>query len=106
MFKIEGLDKLQNRLNDLADKAQALDGHRKVPLAELLSASFLSRHTKFLSLHDLLAASGFKVESTEDFSAIPDDDWDKFIRSISNFQSWEAMLGAAGEDWLVKQLGL
>lgn len=68
--------------------------------------SFLSKHTSFLALDDLLAASGFKVESTEDFNAIPDDVWDNFIRSISNFQSWEAMLGAAGEEWLVKQLGL
>ena len=105
MIKIEGLDKLQNKLNDIVDKARALDG-RTVPMSELLTASFLSRYTRFLSASELFEASGFKVESTEDFKAIPDDQWDDFIRSISSFDSWEAMLAAAGKEWSIKQLGL
>jgi hypothetical protein len=105
MFKIEGLDALQNKLNDLANKAQELDGQHNVPLSELLTSSFLSKHTRFLSSNDLFEASGFKVESTEDFESIPDDKWDDFIRSISCFENWQAMLAAAGEEWTAKQLG-
>jgi hypothetical protein len=105
MLKIEGLDELQNKLKNLADKAQKLDGQHSVAISELLTASFLSKHTRFLSADDLFEASGYKVESQEDFSAIPDGKWDGFIRSISSFVSWEAMLSAAGEEWAAKQLG-
>jgi hypothetical protein len=107
MLKIEttGLDELQKKLSDLADKAQMLDGQHHVPVSELLTVSFLSKHTRFSSANDLFAASGYKVETKEDFAAIPDDKWDDFIRSISSFVSWEAMLGAAGKEWATKQLG-
>jgi len=106
MFKIEGLDELQNNLKSLADKAQDLDGQHNVPVSELLTSSFLSKHTRFSSTNELFEASGFKVESSEDFVAIPDDKWDDFIRSISSFENWRAMLTAAGEEWVSKQLGL
>lgn len=106
MFKIEGLDELQNNLKSLADKAQDLDGQHNVPVSELLTSSFLSRHTRFSSTKDLFEASGFKLESSEDLAAIPDDQWDDFIRSISNFENWQAMLGAAVKEWTAKQLGL
>jgi len=105
MFKIEGFDELQNDLKALADKAQNLDGQHNVPISELLTSSFLSMHTRFSSLNDLFEASGFKVESSEDFAAIPDDKWDDFIRSISSFENWQAMLGAAAKVWTAKQLG-
>ena len=106
MFKIEGLDELQNNLKALAGKARDLDGQHNVPVSELLTSSFLSKHTRFLSTNDLFEASGFKVESTEDFEAIPSDKWDDFIRSVSSFENWQAMLAAAGEEWVSKKLGL
>jgi len=51
-------------------------------------------------------ASGLKIESQEDSSAIPDDKWDEFIHSISSFENWKAMLDQAVKDWTVKKLGL
>ena len=105
MFKIEGLDELQSKLNDLANKAKKLDGQHTVSVSELLTSSFLSKHTQFSSSDDLFKASGFKVETTEDFESIPDAKWDDFIRSISSFDSWQAMLSSAGEEWAAKQLG-
>lgn len=50
-------------------------------------------------------ASGFKVESQEDFAAIPDVEWNEFIRSISSFSDWQTMLGEAGATWAAKKLG-
>jgi hypothetical protein len=62
-------------------------------LAELLSPEFVSSHTKFANADEMFESSGFKIESQDDFSAIPDAEWDEFIRSISSFSDWQSMLG-------------
>ena len=51
-------------------------------------------------------ASGFKIETEEDFAAVPDDEWDGFIRSISSFPDCQSMLDKAGKEWVTKKLGL
>ena len=106
MLKIEGLDELQKKLGEIAKKADALDGEHNIPVAELLTDSFVSQHTSFSSAKEMFKASGFKVENQEDFSTIPDVDWDNYIRSISNFDDWQNMLVAAGQEWTKRQLGL
>lgn len=106
MFKITGLEELQNKLSNLAEKASELDGKHSVPIADLLTADFLSGHFPFRSIDDLFRAGGFKVETTGDLEAIPGDKLDEFIRSISSFDSWQSLLAKAGEEWAAKQLGL
>lgn len=105
MLKINGLDELTKTLDRMAKGAKELDGEHKVPLTELLSPKFVSSHTRFANIDEMFEASGFKVESQEDFAAIPDAEWDDFIRSISSFSDWQAMLGEAGSAWAVKKLG-
>lgn len=106
MFKIDGLDALQQKLGDLAKNAAALDGEHSIPVSELLTDGFIAKHTSFSSSDAMFEASGFKIENQEDFAAIPDDEWDTFIRSISSFDDWKGMLGAAGQEWAVRKLGL
>jgi hypothetical protein len=67
---IKGLDALTQKLNQLAKDAAALDGTHSVPLSEALTHSFLLEHSRFTSADDFLAASGFELESVEDFNAI------------------------------------
>lgn len=102
---ITGLKELQKGLDDLAQRAQALDGKHSVPISELLTPSFLSSCSRFLAFDEFFAASGFQVNSEEDFAAIPDEQWDAFIRANTTFSNWEEMLGAAGEAWVQKRLG-
>lgn len=106
MFKIEGLDKVHKKLEDLAHKAQELDGQHNVPVSELLTEEFLSQCTRFSWVEEMFEASGFKIESQEDFAAIPDDQWNDFVGQNSSFDSWQAMLEAAGNEWVRKRLGL
>ncbi len=105
-MKIKGLDKLQKNLNELEKKVKDIDGKHNVPLSELLDDSFISSCSSFSNLDDLIKASGFKVESQEDFEAIPDDEWDSFIKSNTSFNNWHAMLQAATAEWAKKKLGL
>jgi hypothetical protein len=53
----------------------------------------------------MFEASGFKIESIEDFAAIPDVAWDEFIRAHTSVSTWEAMLGEAGGAWAARHLG-
>jgi hypothetical protein len=54
----------------------------------------------------LFESSGFRIESPEDFKAIPDADWDAFIGRETTFADWQAMLDEAVKVWTIKQLGL
>lgn len=106
MLKIEGLDKLQKQLKNLARKAEQLDGKHTVPVKELLTNKFILKHTSFSTAEELFEASGFKVETQEDFAKIPDKEWDEYIRANSSFENWQDMLGAAAQVWTVSKLGL
>lgn len=105
MLKITGLDEAIKKLNDLEKKANAMNG-QSVPVTEILTSVFLARHTPFGSTAEMYEASGFKIETKEDFEAVPDDEWDAFIRAVSTFDGWQAMLGAASKEWAARQLGL
>lgn len=93
-------------LEDLARRAKGLDGQHQVSVADLLTPEFLSQCSRFRSADELFESSGFKVQSTEDFAAIPDAEWDTFISGNTSFANWQEMLDAAVKEWTIRQLGL
>ena len=66
---------------------------------KVLSSSFLSKYTYFSNLDEMIEASGFKIENQKDLETVPGDEWNKFIRSVSAFPSWELMIKEAGNEW-------
>lgn len=70
-FRIDGFDELQRKLQQIGDNAREIGETREVPLSDFLTPEFLSACSKFTSLDEMFAASGFKIESPEDFKAIP-----------------------------------
>ncbi|MFB0725015.1 hypothetical protein ACEU6F_04975 [Aeromonas salmonicida] len=105
-FEIKGLKELQKKLGYLAKSAEALDGQHQVPLTDLLNPAFISSCSKFSSVEELFDASGFKIESTEDFKAIPDAEWDSFIKSNTTYENWLEMQTSAAAQWTKSKLGL
>src|SRR4051812_48234134 len=105
-MSITGLEQLQKTLNDLKNKIESISGEQSVPISELLTPNFLATCSTFASVDEMFERSGFKVESQEDFAAIPDDPWDEFIRSNTSFLSWREMLQAAGAAWAKNKLNL
>jgi hypothetical protein len=105
MFEMDGFDEVQKRLDEMANRAAELDG-KHVPLSELLSDNFIAKHSSFASFDELLAASPFKIETKEDFEAIPDAEWDFYIAANTSFGSWEEMQRQAASEFVVKQIGL
>jgi len=106
MIKITGLDSLQQKLTDLEQKAKDLDGKHNLPLSELLTDDFISGHTKFTTLSVMLEESGFKVDTPEDFAAIPVEERDRYINVVSDCENWQEMLGEASKEWSITKLGL
>ncbi len=106
MLKItNNFDDVSKRLRELARKASELDGQHNVPLAELMPPEFVSGCSAFASINELIEASPFKVQSAEDFKAIPDAEWDEYIAEKTSFTSWQEMQGAAAQAWTAKRLG-
>lgn len=103
-FELKGFDELQNRLQELADKAKELSGEYEVNFAELFIEEFMTKHTNFSNFNELLDASPFEVNSAEDFKAIPDAEFDQYISQVTNFDSWESMLEEASCEYAARQL--
>lgn len=104
-FKITGLDKLEKQLKQMEKGAKELSETKHVSFGELFPASFMRKYTSFSSMDELLDAGSFKVESQEDFEAIPDAEFDKHIAANTRFKSWEDMLGEATSQYAAKKLG-
>lgn len=77
-------DKLEKNMEDLSNTNQAT-------FEQLFSDSFMKTCSDFNNISELFYASGFEVNSEEDFAAIPDDEWESFIKSNTKFDSWEEM---------------
>lgn len=104
-FKITGFDKLEKQLKQMEKGAKELSKTKHVSFGELFPASFMRKYTSFSSMDELLDASSFKSETQEDFEAIPDDEFDKYIAANTKFKTWEDMLGEATSQYAAKKLG-
>lgn len=107
-MQIKGLDEFSKSLKKISDNAKRLEdaGTQSVSLSELMGPEFISARTRFPDVETLFAESGFKIDTPEDFKAIPEEDWDRFIKAETTFSSWKEMLTTAGALWTKKQLGL
>lgn len=103
-MKIEGLDGLKRGLDRLQEKVEALHGQHTIPMKDLLTNDFMRLHTKYDSLQAMFDQSPFTVNSQEDFTAIPDDQWDDYIKSHTKFSTWKEMQTQAAQEFVKKQL--
>lgn len=95
----EGLKKLQKNMKELGEQ-------QSIAIPELFPPSFIENCSRFKDVQELFNLSGFKIDSIEDFSAIPDEDWDRYIRENTSYPSWIEMQKAGATAWTKKKLGL
>lgn len=94
-----GLDKLQRRI-------ESIPKSENVSFGELFNPAFMRRYTQFESIDTMIEASGYTVETPEDFAAIPDAEWDAFIATNTQFPDWLEMQKTAAAERMKRQLGL
>lgn len=97
-------DQIARMMGRMQDKASALEQTQNLTLAELFPAPFMLRHTRHQSIDDMFLASGFKVETQEDFDAVPAGEWDIFIQNTTDFSSWDEMKKIATQAYLRQML--
>lgn len=103
-FKIDGLDDLQKELFKIQKNIKEVSNKKTLSLSELFTTSFMSKYTNFSTFDNFLKAGNFTVNSQEDFEAIPDEEMDIHVGTLTSFSSWEDMLEKATEEYLVKKL--
>ena len=104
-FNTSGFDELEKQLEQMEQGAKELGETKQVTFGELFTTSFMQEYTPFSSLDELFTAGGFNVESSKDFEAIPDVDFDRHIAAVTQFKSWDDMLGEAVSQYTSKKLG-
>jgi hypothetical protein len=105
-FEIRGSDELIHKIDDFEQAAESLQGEHSVSLESLFPDEFISAHTNFPTLEGFLTSSEFDISSQEAFEAVPDDEWDEFVKSESDFSSWQEMMEAAVALWVSNNLDL
>lgn len=105
-FKLQGADELKKDMESMAQRAKELNGTHELKSEEIFTSGFMNKYTDYSSFDEMLDASGFKIESNEDFDKIPIDKLNEFIKMHTRFPSWEEMIGTAAEEYFVYKLGL
>lgn len=104
-LEISGFDEIERNLQQLSDNVEAMTGEHSIPLTELYPPAFMAEHTDFATIEEMFEASGFTMETPEDFAAIPDAEWDAFIATRTRFDDWGTMQTKAAAEWFSRGIG-
>ena len=88
------------------ERLEKIDGSHNVPVTELFSPDFMKTHSSYPDFEAMVKASGFEDQILDDFSKIPCEERDDYIRKNTKFSGWEEMKNTAAEEWAKKELGL
>jgi len=64
----------------------------------------MKEYTDFNSFQELLEFGGYKVNSPEDFLAIPDDEFDSLVSTKTKFSDWESMKVEAVQEYTARTI--
>lgn len=103
-FQTKGVDKAVKRLKKMSNALDDLQQTTEISFNDLFTTDFMIQYTPCSSMDELLQRGGFNVNCQEDFDAIPDDVFDQYISSMTQFNSWEEMKNEAASQYVAKKL--
>ena len=104
--KISGFEDLADKLDELQERVETIDGKNAVSITELFPPDFVQTYSEFDSIHEFFEQSPWTVESEADFGAISEDSFDAYVDDHTGFDSWETMLSAAAREWVGRELAV
>lgn len=100
--KKSDLERLTESLEKKADQISSKP-LGMVSFTDLFTPNFMTTYTQFANFGELLTVGKFKVNSLEEFKALLNEEFDKFIEKTTKFKSWEEMQSTAVTDYFKKQ---
>lgn len=94
----------EGEIDRLAERLDAVDGEATVCVAELFPGGFMETHTDFESIHQFFDASPWTIDAGRDVTSLPAAELDAYVSDHTGFKTWDAMLAAAGREWVTRQL--
>jgi hypothetical protein len=91
---------IDDLLDDVRERAAAMEGQADLPLDDMFPPSLMERHTLAASIDAFLDDCQWDAESREDFADIPQDEFDHYVARRTHFDDWDAMVGRACEEWM------
>ncbi len=105
-MKISGLDQLSKTLDQIAKRAESLNGKHSVPMTDLFTDEFMSGNTRFQNLEEFFLTGGFNTSSQKAFEEIPEETLNGYVAVETLFGTWQEFMAAAGEQWAKNKLGI
>ncbi|HBI3683762.1 TPA: hypothetical protein K3939_004457 [Citrobacter freundii] len=96
--------KIKSNINQIKKNLEEIGNTTQIRFDELFTPEFLTEYTSFVSIGDMFEKSGFIVKTPEDFKAIPDDEWERFVTENTTFESWSDMQKKALQVVMSKRL--
>ena len=87
-------------------EAEGLCETQMLKFEEIFTSEFMNKYTDYSSIDEMFNKSEFTIESNEDFDKIPVDQLDRFVKENTKFPTWAEMIGTAGEEYVIRKLGL
>ena len=103
-MSLDGSWYILNLIEKAKDRKKRAHEQVDISAPTVLMDSFVASHTKFSSAQQLFDESGFEIHSIEEFQAIPAEQWDAFIASSSEFDTWDDMLQAIVAEYSKRNL--
>ncbi|WP_093626750.1 hypothetical protein [Limosilactobacillus gorillae] len=99
-----GFEDMVNKLNQMQRNIESLGGTHSIPFDELFDQNFLLDHTSgtFSAFDDFFKAGKFGKLT---FKEVPDDEWDKWVKKSTDFNSWSEMQMSATQAYVAKKIG-
>ena len=100
--EVTGFDRFDDLLHDFERDLENSGG--EVPVEELIPPEFMRSYSDFDSFGEFLAHSRWDVTDTDDFEAIPGEEFDDYVDDHTKFDDWETMLTVAAREYLMSRM--
>ena len=79
----------------LTEAAKKLAETKRALLLDLLNPAFISKHTNSPDFVTFCEEAGYDINAIEDFEAVVNEDWDKYVAANTDFIDWADMQAGA-----------
>lgn len=96
------IDKELSEIKSKSENLKRISG--KVTFAELFTEDFLSKHSQYKAISDLLNDCGFTLDDPEALNALKNGAFDVEISSRTDFSGWDEMRSAAVRSYVANKI--